>query len=92
MELIAAIFVPLLFVVGAVFRRWMALVVPLLLWALWVLSGAIGGGLGSGDYTWWGSVLVITILILVPGLVVTAVGILVGRAVASHRGPKQRAS
>jgi hypothetical protein len=73
------------FALGAIARRWSALLVPSLLWLLLIGASALQGRIGDEDMGPLGFVLLAAIAWLVPALAITAVGVVLGRGLGRVR-------
>jgi uncharacterized membrane protein YoaK (UPF0700 family) len=80
------------FAMGAMLRRWYALLTPTLLWAALMLATAIDRGFGDSENRPETVILIWVLFVLVPVLVMTALGVVAGKAIERARVRRRRAA
>jgi hypothetical protein len=68
------------FVLGAIWSRWYALLIPALVWTTWIVLTDLTEGFEGGDWPPEAVVVVLAITVLLPWLLMAAAGVVVGQA------------
>jgi hypothetical protein len=80
------------FAMAAMLRRWSALLVPALLWAAVMLATAVDRGFGDSENRPESVILIWVLFVLLPVLLMTALGVVAGKAVAHLRARRRQSA